>query len=368
MKYDFAVIGAGIAGASLAAELAPHGSVVLLEAEAHAGYHSTSRSAALWHETLGGPLIQPLTTASFPALNDGGFLKARGSLSVADVEHLDLLDQMAGDFAGTVALQPMTREEIRVRVPRARPVLAAGLLEPSCADIDVAALHAAVLGGFHRAGGILETDFRVDAVTTWAKGWRIAAGARSIEAEIVVNAAGAWADVIAGLAGARPLSLMPCRRTIAQVRVDGSDVPADLPMVTDIAGSYYFKAEGPDRLWLCPQDETLVEPGDAAPEEIDVAIAIDRFERVTEWKVLAVERKWAGLRTFAPDRLPIYGFDRSVPGLFWCAGQGGVGIQTSPAAARLCAKLLLGVASEIDPTPFSPRRSAISIGVGTETG
>jgi D-arginine dehydrogenase len=356
MKYDFAIIGAGIAGASLAAELTPRGSVVLLEAEDQPGYHSTGRSAALWHETLGGPLIQPLTTASFGALNDGGFLHARGSMSVAEPQNVGLLDQMEAEFSGTVALQRMTHGDIRARIPRARPVLTAALLEPTCADIDVAALHAAVLARFRRGGGAVETSFRVDAIARTAKGWRISAGQRTIDATTIVNAAGAWADVVALLAGAKPLGLQPRRRTIAQVRVDGDDVPADLPMVTDIAGTFYFKPEGPNRLWICPQDETAVDPGDAAPEDIDVAIAIDRFESVTEWKVLAVERKWAGLRTFAPDRLPIYGFDPGVADFFWCAGQGGIGIQTSPAAAELCAALVIGRTPEIDPAPYSPGR------------
>jgi D-arginine dehydrogenase len=356
MTFDFAIIGAGIAGASLAAELAPHASVVLLEAEDQPGYHSTGRSAALWHETLGGPFIQPLTTASFGALNDGGFLGPRGSLSVAEAANSAMLDEMQAEFAGTVALQRMNHDDLRARVPRARAVLVAALLEPTCADIDVAALHASVLTRFRREGGTTETGFRVETIERGPRAWRVSAGDRTIEANTIVNAAGAWADVVAKLAGARPLGLQPCRRTIAQVRIDGDDVPADLPMVTDVAGSFYFKPEGPSRLWLCPQDETPVDPGDAAPEDIDVAIAIDRFESVTDWKVLAVERKWAGLRTFAPDRLPIYGFDPAVPGLFWCAGQGGIGIQTSPAAARLCAALLLGTQPEIDPIPYSPKR------------
>jgi D-arginine dehydrogenase len=356
VKYDFAIIGAGIAGASLAAELAPHGTVILLEAEDQPGYHSTGRSAALWHETLGGPLIQPLTTGSFDALNDGGFLKTRGSMSVAEEKDRALLDQMEAEFAGTVALQRMSYEDIRARVPRARPVLAAGLLEQSCADIDVAALHGSVLGRFRKAGGSIETGMRVDAISHDAACWTVSSGDRSVQARTIVNAAGAWADVVAGYAGATRIGLQPRRRTIAQVRVDGDDVPADLPMVTDIAGTYYFKPEGPNKLWLCPQDETPVEPGDAAPEDIDVAMAIDRFETVTDWRVLAVERKWAGLRTFAPDRLPVYGFDGGVPNLFWFAGQGGVGIQTSPAAARLAAALLLGESPEIDPAPYSPAR------------
>lgn len=356
MIYDFAIIGAGIAGASLAAELAPWASVVLLEAEDQPGYHSTGRSAALWHETLGGPLIQPLTTGSFDALNDAGFLSARGSLSVAEAANTPLLDEMESEFAGTVALQRMTHDDLRARIPRARPVLVAGLLEPTCADIDVAALHASVLSRFRRAGGTIETGFRVETIERRVSGWRVSAGNRIIKATTIINAAGAWADVVADLAGARRLGLQPCRRTIAQVRVDGDDVPADLPMVTDVAGSFYFKPEGSNRLWLCPQDETPVDPGDAAPEDIDVAIAIDRFESVTDWKVLAVERKWAGLRTFAPDRLPIFGFDPAISRLFWCAGQGGIGIQTSPAAARLCAALLLDTPPGIDPEPYSPLR------------
>jgi D-arginine dehydrogenase len=356
MKYDFAIIGAGIAGASLAAELANHGSVALLEAEDQPGYHSTGRSAALWHETLGGPLIQPLTTASFGALNDGGFLQARGSMSVAGSQNVGLLDEMEAEFAGTVALQRMTYDDIRARIPRAKQILTAALLEPTCADIDVAALHASVLARFRRSNGTIETRFRVDAISRVAQGWQLSAGTRIIEAAVIVNAAGAWADVVAELAGAKPLGLQPRRRTIAQVRVDGDDVPADLPMVTDIAGTFYFKPEGSNRLWVCPQDETAVDPGDAAPEDIDVAIAIDRFESVTDWKVLAVERKWAGLRTFAPDRLPIYGFDTAVSDFFWCAGQGGIGIQTSPAAAELCAALVLGRTPGIDPAPYSPGR------------
>jgi D-arginine dehydrogenase len=342
MIYDFAIIGAGIAGASLAAELVAHGSVVLLEAEDQPGYHSTGRSAALWHETLGGPLIQPLTTASFAVLNDGGFLSARGSLSVAEPKNIGLLDRLAEEFSGTVALQRMTNDDIRRRIPRARAVLVAGLLEPSCADIDVAGLHASVLSRFRRGGGAVQMGFRVDAISRKSGNWEIRADTRTAEGKILINAAGAWADVVAILAGARPLGLQPRRRTIAQVRVNGDDVPANLPMVTDVAGSFYFKPEGPDKLWICPQDETPVDPGDAAPD----------------WKVLAVERKWAGLRTFAPDRLPVYGFDPAVPGFFWCAGQGGVGIQTSPAAARLAAALLVGTAPEIDPRHYSPQRFA----------
>ncbi len=360
--YDFAVIGGGIAGASVAAGLAPYASVVVLEAEDVPGYHSTGRSAAFWHETLGGPVVQPLSKASLAPLHDGGFLTPRGSLNVAGAEDLAKLDVLEANFAGSGAeLRRVDAAELRDLVPRAMPVLVGGVLEPDCADIDVGALLQHYLGECTRHGGTVITDFRVDAMTSTDEIWTVRAGEKSIAARTVINAAGAWADNVAALAGARPLGLQPKRRTIVQVRVDSDDVPHDLPLTIDIGGTFYFRPEANNKLWLCPHDETPVAPGDVSPEEIDVAIAIDRFETVTSWRVVAVEHKWAGLRTFAPDRLPVYGFDPEVKGFFWCAGQGGVGIQTAPAAARLCTALLRDVAPDqsiahIDAASFSPSR------------
>ena len=365
MIHDVAIIGAGIAGASLAAALAPHVRTILVEAEATPGYHSTGRSAAFWHETLGGPLVRPLTRASHAALKAGGFLRPRVSLEVAETGTLPLLDKLEAQFADTdLRLQRVDAAGVRRWVPRAKPILVAGLVEPDCADIDVGALHAAFLASFRRAGGELVTDCRIERATRANGVWKLEARERTIEAPIVVNAAGAWADDFAGIMGARALGIEPRRRTIAQVRVTSDDVPPDLPLVMDIAGRYYFRPEGANRLWLCPHDETPVEAGDVAPEELDVAIAIERFEHVTDWKVAAVERKWAGLRSFAPDRLPVYGFDTEVPGLFWCAGQGGVGIQTAPAAATVCAHLILGdrvdLPAGIDPAAYAPSRFAMA--------
>ena len=360
--FDILIVGAGIAGASLAAELAPHSRVLLIEAEDMPGYHSTGRSAAFWHETLGGPLVQPLTLASYPVLAAGGFLKPRAALEVAEAEGVPLLDKLAAAFAGSgVGLTRLDHDGVRQWVPRARPVLVGGLLESTGADIDVAGLHGSVLGAFRRAGGTLVTGQRIDRIDRGGGIWRVQAGDWSASAPVIVNAAGAWADGLAEMAGVRPLGIQPKRRTIAQVRVTTDDVPDNLPLVIDIAGSYYFRPEGPNRLWLCPHDETPVDAGDAAPEDIDVAIAIDRFETVTDWKVAAVERKWAGLRSFAPDRLPVFGFDPDMPGFFWFAGQGGVGIQTAPAAAMLGAALVLGrpaptEINAIDPAPYAPSR------------
>ncbi|HEU4650145.1 MAG TPA: FAD-binding oxidoreductase, partial [Croceibacterium sp.] len=178
-------------------------------------------------------------------------------------------------------------------------------------------------------------------------------------ARVLVDAAGAWADEVAALAGTGPLGITPYRRTVGQLRVD--PVPAaDLPLVLDISGGFYFKPEH-GKLWLSPQDEAASAPCDAAADELDIAVAIDRFERVVDWQVLAVERKWAGLRSFAPDRLPVYGFDPRRDGFFWFAGQGGFGIQTAPAAARLGAQVLLGLAPDamterLDRALYAPAR------------
>ena len=187
-------------------------------------------------------------------------------------------------------------------------------------------------------------------------GWRLAlADGREVRCAVLVNAAGAWADEVALIAGVSPLGIAPLRRTMVQLRI-APEAPASLPLVLDIAESFYFKPEA-GRLWLSPHDESPSPPCDAAPEEIDIATAIARLESVVDWQVERVEHKWAGLRSFAPDRLPVFGFDSSLPEFFWFAGQGGFGIQTAPAAARLAVRLLMGeVGGEVDPVPYSPVR------------
>ena len=339
MIYDIAIVGAGIAGASLAAALAPHARVLLLEAEAQAGYHSTGRSAAFWSETYGGPGIQPLTSASEAALRGGGFLDPLGSLHIGRAADAAAIDAFLAAFAGTpVAL---ARVDPAAFVPGLRPEWTLGIHEPSCAYIDVAALHAAYLAAMRRAGGVIAMDAGLRAATRHDGIWTLATPSGDYRAAVLVNAAGAWADTVAAQVGARPLGIQPYRRTVAQLRTEPA-APAGLPHVADIAGRFYFKPEAGGRLWLSPHDETPVDPCDVAPEDLDVAIAIDRFEQVVDWRVAAVERRWAGLRSFAPDRLPVYGFDPAVPGFFWCAGQGGFGIQTAPAGAAVAASLLLG--------------------------
>lgn len=359
--YDIAVIGAGIAGASIAAELAPHASVLLAEAEDTPGYHTTGRSAAFFHEAYGGPLVAPLSMASGPRLRELGVLRPRGSLYIGREQDAALLEQYVARFAGIGAvIERVGRAGLEQRIPGLRPEWTMALYEPACADIDVAALHQHYLAEARRAAAELRVSARLEAAEREGDGWRLGfARGGEARARIIVNAAGAWADEVARLADARPLGITPFRRTIAQLRTEPPP-PTDLPLVLDINSRFYFKPEQ-GRLWLSPEEETPSPACDAAPEELDVAIAIDRFEHVVDWKVEAVERKWAGLRSFAPDRLPVYGYDARREGLFWFAGQGGFGIQTAPAAARLAAQLLLGLPRDtmterLDPALYSPGR------------
>ncbi len=357
-SYDIAIVGAGMAGASLAAALAPHARVLVLEAEDTPGYHATGRSAAFWSETYGGPDIQPLTTASGPFLQAGGHLAPLGSVHIGRAEDEAAIDAFLAEFADSDVV--LDRVDPAAFVPGLRADWTLGVQEASCAYIDVAALHAASIATARRAGVDFVSDAAVTAALRVGGVWAIDTKAGAFKARVIVDAAGAWADTVAVRAGVRPLGLQAYRRTMVQLRTDPG-APDGLPHIADIAGRFYFKPEPGGRLWLSPHDETPTDPCDAAPEEIDVAIAVDRFERVVDWRVAAIERRWAGLRTFAPDRLPIYGFDPATPGFFWCAGQGGFGIQTAPAAALLAASLLLGTApdpavSGIDPARYSPDR------------
>lgn len=364
---DIVIVGGGMAGASLAAELAGKADVLLLEAESRPGYHSTGRSAAFLSETYGGPLVQPLTTASRRFLEDPPadfspepFLSERGALHIADSGGEAVLDELFGTFGDSVKLERLDRSELERRLPALREGWNEGLWEPSCADIDVARLHAAYLGRARALGARLVTDAEVGEARREDGGWRIETTAGPFAGRILVDAAGAWADRVAARAGQRPLGIQPFRRTIAQIRVDP---PADraLPLVIDALGRFYFKPEAGGRLWLSPHDETPCEPCDCAAEDYDVALAIDRLERVIDTKVERVEHRWAGLRSFAPDRLPVYGFASGSDDFFWFAGQGGFGIQTAPAAAMIAAALLLGTVADplvagIDPEIYSPDR------------
>jgi D-arginine dehydrogenase len=226
-------------------------------------------------------------------------------------------------------------------------------------DIDVARLHGDFLGSARRSGALVRTNAGLNSAERTATGWsvRLTDGA-TVEAGLLVNAAGAWGDEVARLAGVAPLRLLPKRRTMVQLRV-GQTGLRRLPLVVGADGSFYFKGEGDQSIWLSPHDEVDCDPCDAAPEEYDVALAIHRFEQVVDWPVERVERRWAGLRTFTPDRAPAIGFAPQEPAFFWCVGQGGFGIQTAPAAAMLGAALILDegeVPQGVNPKVYDPAR------------
>ncbi|RVQ66610.1 FAD-binding oxidoreductase [Croceicoccus ponticola] len=359
-KVDIVIVGAGMAGASLAAMVAPHASVLVIEGEDQPGYHATGRSAAFWEETYGGPGVFPLTAASGPYLRDGGFLSFRGAMNIGREADRAKVEAFVARFARLGAeIELLDRAAMERHVPWLREDWTCASWEPSCSDIDVGALHAHFLAEAKGQGAGIRVRSRLVAAERGAGGWTLtlADGAR-LGCDVLVDAAGAWADDIARIAGAAPLGIVPLRRTVVQLRTEPAATDT-LPLTLDINGGFYFKPES-GRVWLSPHDETPSAPCDAAPEELDVAVAVERLQGVVDWRIEAVERKWAGLRSFAPDRLPVYGFDARVPGFFWCAGQGGFGIQTAPAASALAAGLLLNrnfaIADGIDPAAYAPAR------------
>jgi len=349
-NFDVIIVGGGIGGASLGAAIGGRKRTLIVEAEEQCGYHTTGRSAAFWLAHYGGPAVMPLTLASRRDLETGwptgerSWLRQRGAITIAR-EYMDLREALSVNTR-EAPLTELKRAEMEQRIPGLRAGWDFGVYDPSCADIDVAGLHNACLAHFRRSGGSILCSTPLTSARRWGDQWAVEAGTEKLAAGIIVNAAGAWADDVADRCGVRPLGIKPYRRTITQLRVGRSGV-RELPLINDARERFYFKGESDNRVWVSPHDETPNDPCDAAPEELDVATAIDRFESVVDWPVERVERSWAGLRSFSPDRVPVFGFD-SAPGFFWCVGQGGFGIQTSPAAAKLCASLLLGQ----DPEPL----------------
>jgi len=353
--FDIVIIGGGIAGASLAYFLAPHRSVLVLEKEDHCGYHSTGRSAAEFTERFHSPVSGKLTRASHDFLRQPpkGFsqvalLRRRGNLIVADPPKARHLEQVFHhDRDRFPDLRRLSVDAAIERVPfLRRDYLAAAFFDPDCWDIEVENLLQGYLREARKNGTILRTRTEVTALHREAGLWVIGTSSGDpVRAGIVVNAAGAWADEIARLANVTPIGLTPRRRTVITVDVPGVDVSA-LPEITEIDEVFYFKPEG-GRLMASPADATESLPCDAQPEDIDVAYGAHYLTMATTLDVRRIRHKWAGLRSFAPDRKPVVGYsvdggeggDR--PGFFWLAGQGGYGIQTSPALGAGAASLLL---------------------------
>jgi D-arginine dehydrogenase len=363
-SVDVLIVGGGIAGASLAARLAGGMSVLVIETEDMCGRHATGRSAAFWQASLGGDtperqlslLSKSMFDDNWPGSN-APLLRPRGAVHLTGP--CGEAFEEIGDLSGQFAPVHLDRAGLDALIPGMREQWTGAWYEASCADIEVAAFHNACLAAARRQGGEIRTDTSLLSARQAQGGWEVHTSAGPIRAAVLVNAAGAWGDQVAERSQVPPLGLSAKRRTVVQLRVARRDL-RDLPFVTDLHQSFYFKGEGDNSVWVCPLDESPVDPCDAAPEELDVAIAIDRFEQAVDWRVEAVERKWAGLRTFAPDRGMKFGFDPDATGFFWCVGQGGMGIQTAPAASLLCTALirrepLPAELPGIDPADFAPR-------------
>ncbi len=325
-------------------------SVVVLEREAHPGYHATGRSAALFSEIYGNDTVRMLSVASRPflAAPPAGFsqspiLTPRGAMHVGTSADLDLLDRL---YESARRLVPSVRrlgaEEVRARVPVLRVDLTAGgVIEPDAMDIDTNALLQGYLGQFRQAGGQILLNAEVTGMARRGSNWILETQVGRIEAGMVVNAAGAWADEVARIAGARPVGLVPKQRTAFVFRPPSDVDIREWPLVISAREEFYFKPDA-GNLLVSPADETPSEPMDAQPEELDVAIAADRLMSATNLEVRHILHRWAGLRTFANDKTPVSGFDPDVEGFLWHAGQGGYGFQTAPAMASVTAALALG--------------------------
>ena len=342
---DILIIGGGIAGMSAAAELAGLGRVVLLEREAFAGSHSTGRSAATFLQTYGPPTVRRLVAAGRDFLENppDGFaehplLSPRGMLQVALPGHgADLRARLEADRAFAPELREISPAEALEIVPVLRPErVEAAIYEPTCRDIDVDALLQGYQRRFKAQGGQVETSREVTGLTRRGGTWRVATSAGDVEAPIVVNAAGAWADQIAELAGLAPLGLLAKRRTAFTFEPPEGLATEAWPLTLESEETFYFKPDA-GRLLGSPADATPVPPQDVQPEEWDIAVGVDRIVTATTLEIRRLAHTWAGLRTFAPDGVPVAGFDGAGEGFFWLAGQGGYGIKTSPALSRLAA-------------------------------
>lgn len=347
-EYDVVVIGAGIAGASVAAELATTRRVLLLEQESQPGYHTTGRSAALFTVSYGPPIIRALTRASesfFRTPPDGftdtAFLSPRGAMFIANPDQHDVLAAAAHELKASVT--EIDADQARQIVPMLRETYVVGaIIDNGASDIDVHALHQAYLKALRARGGAQRTKAQVTGLSQVRDGWQINTPQGDLMAAVVVNAAGAWADEIAVMAGLPPAGLTPRRRTALLVAPPDGMNTTDWPLVVDIEEKFYLKPDA-GKLLISPADTTPSAPCDAQPDEMDVAICVDRIETAFDISVRRIDHKWAGLRSFFPDGCPIAGFDPGAPGFFWLAGQGGYGIQSAPALARSSAALINGL-------------------------
>jgi D-arginine dehydrogenase len=337
---DFLIIGAGVAGLSAAARLAAHGRVIVLEAEDAPGFHSSGRSVAFSHYGIGNDIVKALTAWSRPRF-EPGIARPFPTLYFADQARLPILSAMQADMA---AFSNAIRAVEATEIARLCPILntgpgaaVAGLLDPTGLKLDADALLQSYARPIRAA---IRTGVRAESIAHRGGRWTVN---EAYQAPVLVNAAGAWADRVALMAGVKPLGLAPKRRTIIALDPPaGADIGA-WPFVHAVAGDFYMLPEA-GQLLVSPVDEVPDEPGDAQPEEYDLALAADRFEHYTSGRVAHIAHRWAGLRTFTADRTPTAGFAPDAPGFCWLAGQGGYGLQTAPAMAAVTEALVTGAA------------------------
>ena len=359
---DVIVIGGGIAGISAAAELAASARVVVLEAEDQLGYHTSGRSMAMFILNYGNATLRALNAVAQPmflepeGISDRSLLSPRGELMLAREDELDTLETVLRESTG---LQRVTATEAVSMIPILRPEpIAAGFYEANAQDIDVDRM----LQGYARLlkarGGEIRTNARVTNMARKGGTWQVETGSGVISAPVVINAAGAWADPVAGLAGAAHCGVHPMRRSVAVIPAPEGYEIDKWPLFGSVSETWYAKSEA-GRLLVSPADEDPVEAHDAWADDMVLAEGLHRYEQAVTVPVTRVERSWAGVRSFAPDRTPVVGFDARAEGFFWLAGQGGYGVQTAPALSKLTAALVMGHAPAIDPdtiAALSPAR------------
>ncbi|HEX4151563.1 MAG TPA: FAD-binding oxidoreductase [Steroidobacteraceae bacterium] len=345
---DVIIIGGGIAGAGAAYEVAGFASVILVEREFQCGYHSTGRSAASFTENYGSLVIRRLAIASRQFLEQppGDFceralLAPRGMITVAREDQLEILERQLVEARAMVpSIERMNVASAIGRVPILRSDYVAGaFIEPHSKELDVSGLHQGFLRGARRRGAQILMNSGVEHIERRGDHWRVDTSGGSFDAPSIINAAGAWADEVASMAGVAPVGLVAKRRTAFNIPAPAGLDVRGWPMVNDAGSEFYFKPDA-GQLFVSPADATPSAPVDAQPEDLDVATGVERLERATTLNVTRVARAWAGLRTFAVDGSPVVGPDSSAAGFFWLAGQGGYGIKTSPALSRACAAML----------------------------
>ncbi len=366
-EHDIVVIGAGMAGASIAAHLAEHASVRLLEMEPKPGYHSTGRSAAVFSESYGNDTVRALTRASRefffspdPAFTASALIKPRAILVMARSGQADALSRFIASAVAADRIEMKSAQQAQALHPLLRlDDLWGGAYIRSAGDIEVHELHQGYLRLFRSRRGTLTTEAQVTRLESTGASWSVATAGDTFRAEVVVNAAGPWAGEIGRLAGAINVGLQPRKRTACLIKPPPDCMVQDWPMLVDAEEKFYLKPDA-GMLLLSPADETPCDPCDAQPDEIDIALAVDRIERATTLKVTRVTHKWAGIRSFVTDRSPVVGFDPQQPKFFWHAALGGYGIQTAPALSRAAAALVMGRTIEDALLSFGVTAAALS--------